>query len=130
MASREKSKAEKRKMVATGVWHAALRHLPMSPRKVRVVADCIRGLVVADAMDCLAAVRRSPARPLRSLLHSAVANAENREDVDVDALRVAGIVVHGGRIRRRIRPRAQGRATRIRKRTSHVEVVLTKIQER
>ncbi len=130
MASREKSKAQRRKVIREGMWHAALWHLPISPRKVRVVADCIRGLSVADAIDCLAAVRKLPAQPLRTLLHSAVANAESRASIDVDVLRLASIVVHGGRIRRRSQPRAQGRATRIRKRTSHVEVVLTKMQER
>ncbi len=103
---------------------AKLRYLRMSPRKVRLVADQIRGKQVEEAMNTLNFSLRRASQPLAKLLHSAVSNADVRGDVDVDTLYIKTIMVDEGPTLRRFRPRAMGRATRINKRTSHVTVVL------
>jgi large subunit ribosomal protein L22 len=103
---------------------ATLRHLRMSAFKVRAVARQIAGQPVYVAMETLQATRRAAALPLRKLLRSAIANAENNQGISADSLLVAECFVDEGRTLKRWRPRARGRATRIRKRTCHVTVVL------
>jgi large subunit ribosomal protein L22 len=93
----------------------------MSARKVRVVADLVRGKDVASAIVTLAHQPRAAAEPLKRLLDSAVANAADR-GMNVDKLVVSEILVHKGAIGRRFMPRAQGRATPIRKQTAHIDV--------
>jgi large subunit ribosomal protein L22 len=105
--------------------HASLKFLRVAPRKVRLVADQVRGLKVGDALAVLKYRPHSAAKPLAKLLRSAVANAENRGGrVDVDALVVKTLTVDQGPKMRRFMPRAQGRAYRIEKKTSHVYVEL------
>ncbi len=104
---------------------ARLRYLRMAPRKVRLVADHVRGMNVGQALALLRYTPNAAAKPLAKLLRSAVANAEQKGGrVDVDALFVKTLTVDGGPKMRRFMPRAMGRASRIEKRTSHVTVEL------
>jgi large subunit ribosomal protein L22 len=105
--------------------HARLSFLRVAPRKVRLVADNVRGLPVGEALAMLKYTPQAAAKPLAKLLRSAVANAEQKGGhVDVDALYVKTLTVDGGPKMRRFMPRAMGRAFRIEKRTSHVYVEL------
>ena len=104
---------------------ATLRFLRVSPRKTRLVADLVRGKNVTDAVYTLTVTRRAASDPIRKLIESAAANAENLDDtVDTDGLYIREIYVNEGPTLKRFRPRAMGRATRINKRTSHVTCVL------
>jgi large subunit ribosomal protein L22 len=104
---------------------ARLGFLRMAPRKVRLVADNVRGMPVGDALAMLKFTPNAAAKPLAKLLRSAVANAETKGGhVDVDRLYVKTLTVDGGPKMRRFMPRAMGRAYRIEKRTSHVYVEL------
>ena len=103
---------------------AKLRHLRISPRKVRLVADLIRGKNVEDALNILQFTNKRSSIPIARILKSAVANADQKGGVDVDRLFVKTITVDGGPTIKRFRPRAMGRATPILKRTSHVFVGL------
>jgi len=105
---------------------ARLSYVRISPRKLRVVANMIRGQKVSSAINALRFLDRSGSRELFKLLVSAVANAENRGDVDVDDLVVQTIFVDKGPMLKRWRPRAHGRATRVEKKTSHVVLKIGK----
>ncbi len=105
--------------------HASLSYLRVSPRKVRLVAAQVRGMQVGEALAALKFTSAAAAKPLAKLLRSAVANAEQKGGrVDVDALVVKTLNVDQGPKMRRFMPRAQGRAFRIEKKTSHVYVEL------
>jgi large subunit ribosomal protein L22 len=105
--------------------HATLSYLRVAPRKVRLVANEVRGLPVGDALALLRFTPARAAKHLAKLLRSAVANAENKGGrVDVDALVVKTLTVDQGPKMRRFMPRAQGRAYRVEKKTSHVYVEL------
>lgn len=101
-----------------------LRYLRVAPRKVRLVADAVRGLPVQDALDTLAFARKSAALDLSKLIRSAVANADQKGGVDVDNLVIKTVYVDQGPIIRRSMTRARGSASRINKKTSHITVVL------
>jgi large subunit ribosomal protein L22 len=103
---------------------AISRHLRIAPQKARLVVDLIRGKNVGDALNILEFVPKKGARMVAKTLKSAVANAENTQNVDVDRLYVKHISVGAGTTMKRFTPRAQGRATPIRKRTSHVLIVV------
>lgn len=103
---------------------AVIKFLRVSPRKVRLVAKNINGKPVEDALNILKFTPNKSAAILRKVLYSAVANAEQKPGVDVDALKVSSIIVNEGPTWKRIMPRAMGRAYRIRKRTSHITVVV------
>ncbi|MBI2026493.1 MAG: 50S ribosomal protein L22 [Deltaproteobacteria bacterium] len=103
---------------------ASLKFLRMGPRKVRLVADLVRGTSIDKAISMLRLTPRVAAGPVKKLLESAVANAKDRGNIDVDTLLVKTITVDPGPTLKRWMPRAQGRATPIRKRTSHVHVIL------
>lgn len=104
---------------------ASVKHLRISPRKVRMVVDTVRGKSASQAMDILRFARKKAAMPVQKLLKSAVANAGEHNGVnDVDGLIIEHIVVDEGPTIKRYTPRARGRATPIRKRTSHVRLVL------
>lgn len=96
----------------------------MSPRKVRLVVDIIRGMDVDKALGQLKFVRKAAARPVTKLIESAVANAVNNFKLDAADLYVKAISVDAGPTLKRFRPRAHGRAASILKRTSHINVVL------
>jgi len=103
---------------------ATLRYLRISPRKVGILCDLIRGKSVTDAHAILTLTPKAAAEPLAKLVRSAAANAENNHHMDPEKLYVAETYATPGPIIKRFRPRAQGRAFRINKRTSHVTVVL------
>lgn len=103
---------------------ARARYIRISPRKARLVADMIRGKPAEHALKTLLFTPKSAARVLKKVLDSAIANAENQGDIDVDTLYVKKIFIDQGPTWKRYRPRAMGRATLIRKRTSHITIVL------
>lgn len=104
---------------------AHLKYARISPRKVKIVLDLIRGKDVATAMAILKNTPKSASEYLTKLLRSAVANAENNFNMDVSKLYVSECFVCPGPTLKRIRPRAQGRAFRIDKRTSHVTIAVS-----
>ncbi|GAA3245850.1 50S ribosomal protein L22 [Pseudonocardia petroleophila] len=101
---------------------AIARHVHMSPTKVRRVIALIKGRPVQDALDILRFSPQAACEPLYKVVASAAANAQNNLDLDPDTLVVAVAMADEGPTLKRIRPRAQGRAYRIRKRTSHITV--------
>lgn len=103
---------------------AKARHVRMTPRKVRLVADLVRGMDLAAAEAQLTFVRKAAARPVLKLLRSAKANAEHNFKLEPSSLFIKTITVDGGPVLHRWRARAHGRAAPIRKRTSHITVVL------
>ena len=103
---------------------ATLRYVRISPRKVGIVCDLIRGKSVAQANAILALTPKAASEPMLKLLRSAIANAENNHGMDPEKLYVAETYATPGPIIKRFMPRAQGRAYRINKRTSHVTVVV------
>jgi large subunit ribosomal protein L22 len=103
---------------------AKLRNVRLSPRKARLVVDMVRGKGIQEAMNILQVSPQKTAPILSKLLKSAVANAEQGGVSDVDQLFVKTVMVDQGPALKRFRPRAQGRASRIRKPTSHITVVL------
>ena len=104
--------------------HAHLRYLRLSPRKVRLVADAIRGLDVDAAEHLLLFQSKWAAQPLLKLLRSAIANAKQNHQLDRATLMVKTIIVNQGPTLKRFRPRAQGRAFAIHKPMTHVTVVV------
>jgi large subunit ribosomal protein L22 len=103
---------------------AEARYVRVTPMKARRVVDLIRGLPAREALTVLQFAPQSASEPVYKVLASAVANAENNERLDPDTLQVAAAFVDEGPTMKRFRPRAQGRAYRIRKRTSHITVVV------
>ncbi len=103
---------------------AVVRHVGMSPRKMRVIANLVRGKRVEEAMSLLKLMPKKGAVIIRKLLISAVANAEQQGEVDVDTLLIKDCSIDNGPILKRWMPRSMGRANRIQKRTSHVTVVV------
>jgi large subunit ribosomal protein L22 len=104
---------------------AQAKYVRTSARKARLVCDHIRGKSVLEARAILAHTPRHVARDWSKLLESAVANAENNHELIGDELRIASVTADEGPTLKRFRPRAMGRATRIRKRTSHLTILLT-----
>ncbi len=103
---------------------ATLRYIRISPRKVGIVCDLIRGKSVAQANAILAVTPKAASEPLAKLVKSAAANAENNHGMDPEKLYVAETYATPGPIMKRFMPRAKGAANRIDKRTSHVTVVV------
>jgi len=108
---------------------ATAKYVRVSPRKTRLVVDLIRGKSVQEADSILMLTSRGASPEVRKVLKSALANAENNHDMDGDDLIVARAFVNEGPTLRRFRPRAMGRATRIRKRTSHITISLDERKE-
>jgi large subunit ribosomal protein L22 len=100
------------------------KYIRISPQKARLVADVVRGMGVDQAITTLRFMPKKGAAIIQKVLESAVANATHDDQADVDTLYVKKIVIDGGPSLKRIRARAQGRANRIIKRTSHITVVL------
>jgi ribosomal protein L22 len=107
------------------VVRAHAKYVRSAPRKARLVMDHIRGKSVGDARATLQHTPRAVATDISKLLESAVANAENNFELDPDDLHIGRATVDEGPTIKRFRPRAQGRATRINKRTSHMSITLT-----
>lgn len=103
---------------------AKLSYARISSRKVKIVIDLIRNKPVNVALGILKNTPKAASEILIKLLESAIANAENNNNMDVNNLYIAEIYANQGPTLKRIRPRAQGRAFRIRKRTSHITIVL------
>jgi large subunit ribosomal protein L22 len=108
---------------------AFLRGAPVSAFKVRPVLDLIRGQEVGRAAEILTFCERGPAEAVGKLLASAVANAANNDELDPDELFVSACYADEGRTARRMRPRARGRATRIRKRSAHITIIVGRLPE-
>ena len=103
---------------------ARAKYIRISPQKVRLVADLIRGKKVEDALNLLMFTPKSSAPVITKVLKSAVANAGQRQGVDVDTLLVKSITVDEGPTMKRFRARAMGRGTRILKRMSHITIIV------
>ena len=103
---------------------AKARFVRVSPRKARRVINLVRGKSVADALDILRWAPQAASEPVAKVIASAAANAQNNDGLDPATLVVASVFADEGPTAKRIRPRAQGRAFRIRKRTSHITVVV------
>jgi large subunit ribosomal protein L22 len=114
--------AEQQEVKAVAKW------VRMSPRKARLVVEHIRGRSVPEARTVLAFTPRAAAREIEKVLSSAVANAEANHDLDGDELVVSAAYVDEGPVMKRWRPRARGRAARIRKPTCHITVKLTTVE--
>jgi ribosomal protein L22 len=111
------------------VVRASAKYVRIAPRKARLVADQVRGLHIEQARALLAFSPRDAARDIQKLIDSAAANAENNHDLVGDEMRITSITVDEGPTLRRFRPRALGRATPINKRTSHIAVALTPVED-
>lgn len=103
---------------------AKVRFVRVSPRKARRVIDLVRGRSVSDALDILRWAPQAASEPVAKVIASAAANAQNNNGLDPTTLVVATVYADEGPTAKRIRPRAQGRAFRIRRRTSHITVVV------
>lgn len=103
---------------------AVAKYVRVSPRKIRLLTREIRGRKVEEALNALGFAPQRGAPILRKLINSAVANASQHPDIDVDKLFIKHVFADGGPTLKRFRARAMGRATRIRRRTSHLTVVL------
>lgn len=127
MGAHKRERAERLKAERSQIAFAKLNNCPTSPRKMRLVADLIRGKKVEEALQILKFNPKEASGRLEKLLLSAIANWQAKnEDADIEAadLFVKEIRVDGGSILKRMRPRAQGRATQIKKRSNHVTLVL------
>jgi large subunit ribosomal protein L22 len=127
MGSRKHISAEQRNEARKTLYVARLRNVPTSPRKMRIVADLIRGMNVENAMSVLQHTSKEAAGRLYKLLRSAIANWEVKNEgqrVEDNQLYVKEISVDSGRMLKRIQPAPQGRAHRIRKRSNHVTLIL------
>jgi len=107
---------------------AKLSNTRLSPQKMRLVADQVRGLPVGKALDVLAFSNKKAATVIKKVLESAIANAEHNDGADIDELKISEILVDAGPTMKRLRTRARGRADRIIKRTSHVKVTVSETE--
>ncbi|MEJ6589457.1 MAG: 50S ribosomal protein L22 [Crocinitomicaceae bacterium] len=127
MGARKRLRAEALKAEKNTIAIAQLRKSPISPRKMRLAADLIRGIEVNKALNILQFSSKDAAKSLEKLLRSAIANWEQKNeesDITEETLLVTKIEVGGGAMLKRIRPAPQGRAHRIRKRSNHVTIVV------
>lgn len=124
-----KAKAKPKAPAAPPVVKAKARYVRIAPRKARLIADQVRGMHIEKARALLQFSPRGAAHPIQKLINSAAANAENNHDLIGDEMRVSSITVDEGPTLRRFRPRAMGRATPINKRTSHIAVALTPVED-
>lgn len=108
---------------------AVLRTVRIAPRKVRLVVDLIRGKNVGEAIAILRHTPKTASPVVEKLLNSAIANAEHNYDMDVNNLYIEKVFVDEGATLKRFRPRAQGRASAINKRTSHITIVVSEKKE-
>jgi ribosomal protein L22 len=128
-AEAKKAPAKKAAPVAPPVVRASARYVRIAPRKARLIADQVRGLHIEKARALLQFSPRGAAEDIHKLIDSAAANAENNHDLIGDEMRVSSITVDEGPTLKRFRPRAMGRATPIHKRTSHIAVALTPVED-
>lgn len=126
MSARKRISAEKRKESRKEVSLAILKNVPTSPRKMRYVVDMVRGMEVFKALGVLKFSNKTAAERIEKLLLSAISNWEqkNERKAETGELYIKTISVDGGSMLKRLRPRAQGRGSRIRKRSNHVTLVV------
>jgi large subunit ribosomal protein L22 len=126
MSARKRISAEKRKEARKDVSMAILKNVPTSPRKMRYVVDMVRGMEVFKALGVLKFSNKAAAERIEKLLLSAISNWEqkNERKAETGELYIKTISVDGGTMLKRLRPRAQGRGSRIRKRSNHVTLVV------
>jgi large subunit ribosomal protein L22 len=127
MGSRKRKSAELLKEAKKQQYQAVLRNCPTSPRKMRLVADMIRGMEVNHALDVLKFSSKEASRAVEKLLLSAIANWQSKNEgvrIEESNLYVSEVFVDSARILKRLRPAPQGRAHRIRKRSNHVTIRL------
>ena len=108
---------------------AYLKGTRLSPQKAALVADQIRGKKVDEALDFLIFNKQKGSAIMKKLLESAIANAENNNNSDIDKLSIKTVIVNQGMRRKRMKARARGRADRIIKPTCHIEIVLTEVEK-
>ena len=132
MGARKRLASEARKEAMKNTVFAKLNNYPTSPRKMRLIADLIRGKEVFKALNMLKFSAKEPARPLEKLLRSAIANWEAKTGSKIDEGKafIQTIFVDGGRMLKRIKPAPQGRAYRVRKRSNHVTLILDSYGEK
>jgi len=131
MGNRKKLRAERIKEQKKTQYYALLRNSSISPRKMRLVADMIRGVEVNKALDYLRFSKKHAARSMEKLLLSAIANWQTKNPdtrIEDTELFVSKVMVDGARMLKRIQPAPQGRAHRIRKRSNHVTLFVDEIQ--
>jgi ribosomal protein L22 len=122
-------KAAPARPTAPPIVRASARYVRIAPRKARLIADQVRGLHIEKARALLQFSPRGAAEDIHKLIDSAAANAENNHDLIGDEMKVSSITVDEGPTLKRYRPRAMGRATPIHKRTSHIAVALTPVED-
>ncbi len=105
------------------------KSVPISPRKVRLVADAIRNMPIATALGALQVMRKRAAYPMTKILKSAIANAENNAKLDKNNLRIAQIEVGDGRALKRFHPSTRGRIHPYKKRTSHITIIIEEVKQ-
>lgn len=130
MGSRKSIRAERLKAEKKATAIAVLRDCPTSPRKMRLVADIVRGVEINKALGILRYSKKEASIRLEKLLRSAIANWEAKNEgsrLEDNELCVKEIFVDGGRMLKRVQPAPQGRAHRIRKRSNHVTIVVDKM---
>ena len=127
--SKTKAPAKKAAPAAPPGVRASARDVRIAPRKARLIADQVRGLHIEKARALLQFSPRAAAEDIHKLIDSAAANAENNHDLIGDEMKVSSITVDEGPTLKRFRPRAMGRATPIHKRTSHIAVALTPVED-
>lgn len=128
-ANKEPAKKAAKAPATPPVVKASARYVRVAPRKARLIADQVRGMHIESARALLQFSPRGAAHPIHKLINSAAANAENNHDLIGDEMRISSITVDEGPTLRRFRPRAMGRATPINKRTSHIRVALTPVED-
>ena len=132
MGARKRLAADKRKEEKKQQYFAVLKNCPTSPRKMRLVADMIRGMEVNRALDVLKFSSKEASERVEKLLMSAVANWQAKNEgvrIEENPLVVSRIMVDSGRILKRLRPAPQGRGHRIRKRSNHVTIYVDQKNE-
>lgn len=131
MANRKQESANKLKEVRKNTYFAKLNNIPTSPRKMRLVADMVRGMEVFKALGVLHFSNKEAAAKVELLLRSAIANweAKNERKAESGELKISSIFVDEGATIKRLRPAPQGRAYRIRKRSNHVTLSVDSINK-
>jgi large subunit ribosomal protein L22 len=122
-------KAQRERILAENEARAVTKLLRVSPQKLNLLAQLIRGKKVDKALADLTFSRKRIARDVKKTLESAIANAENNHDLDVDALIVSEAYVGKGLVMKRLRPRARGRAGRILKPFAQITVIVRQVEE-
>jgi len=131
MANRKQESANKLKEVRKNTYFAKLNNIPTSPRKMRLVADMVRGMEAFKALGVLHFSNKEAAARVELLLRSAIANweAKNERKAESGELKISSIVVDEGATIKRLRPAPQGRAYRVRKRSNHVTLTVDTINK-